>query len=167
MKIILVAAVAADGGIGRANQLLFSDPADQRHLRAVTWGKAVLMGRRTWESLPARFRPLPGRRNVVLTRDAGYDAPGAEVVPSLPAALQRLADAPEVCVLGGGEIYAQALPLADELILTEIGRRFEDADAFFPPVDRAQFEEVQRQPAVAADGTPIAFVTWRRRRAVG
>lgn len=165
LKLILVAAVAADGGIGRRNGLLFTDVADQRHLRAVTLGKPVVMGRKTWLSLPERFRPLPGRRNVVLSRDATFEAPGAETAVSLDEALERLAVEPEVCVLGGAEIYAQALPRADELRLTEVARTWPEADAFFPPVDRALFEEVQRTEAQATDGTLMAFVTYRRRAA--
>jgi dihydrofolate reductase len=163
LKLTLIAAVAADGGIGRGNGLLFTDREDQRHLRARTLGRPVVMGRKTWLSLPERFRPLPGRRNVVLTRDAGFVAPGAETAASLDEALQRLAAEPEVCVLGGAEVYAQALPQADELVLTHIGRRFEGADVFFPPVDPARFVEAERREAEAADGTPLAFVTYRRR----
>jgi len=163
VKLVLIAAVARDGGIGRGNELLFKDPADQQHFRRTTTGHAVLMGRRTWDSLPARWRPLPGRRNMVLSRDAGFAAPGAETAPSLEAALARLADADTVFVMGGADLYAQALPLADELILTEIARVFEGADAFFPAFERTQFDEVERRSATAADGTPLAFVTYRRR----
>lgn len=162
MKLTLVAAVAADGGIGRGNELLFTDAADQRHLRNVTMGKPVVMGRKTWLSLPERYRPLPGRRNVVLSRDPAFVARGAETAPSLHEALARLADAPEVCVLGGAEVYAQALPLADQLVITHVGRRFEGADAFFPAIEAAAFNEVERREAPAADGTPLAFVTYRR-----
>jgi len=164
VKLVLIAAVARDGGIGRGNELLFRDPADQQHFRRTTLGHALLMGRRTWESLPARFRPLPGRRNVVLSRDPGFVAPGAETAPGLDAALARLADADTVFVIGGAELYAQALPLADELVLTEVARTYPDADAFFPAFERAQFEEIERRGASAADGTALAFVTYRRRR---
>jgi len=163
MKISLVAAVARDGAIGRDGDLVFREPADLRHFRTTTSGHAVLMGRRTWDALPAPVRPLPGRRNVVMSRDAGFAAVGAERVPSLEAALALLAGEDIVYVIGGGEIYAQVLPLADELILTEVDRVYEGADAFFPAFDRAQFVEVERREAVAADGTPYAFVTYRRR----
>lgn len=163
MKLTLVAAVAADGGIGRDNTVLFSDPEDLRHLRAVTAGKPVVMGRKTWLSLPERFRPLPGRRNVVLTHDAHFVAAGAETAASLDQALERLNAAPEVCVLGGADVYAQAIAQADELVITHIARRFEGAEAFFPAIDPARFAEVQRREATAADGTPLAFVTYRRR----
>jgi dihydrofolate reductase len=161
VKITLVAALAEDGGIGLGNQLLFTDKADQQHLRAVTMGKPVIMGRKTWLSLPERFRPLPGRRNVVLTRDAHFTAPGAETATSLEVALQRLEGAAEVCVLGGAEVYAQALPWADELQLTHIGKRLA-ADAFFPAFDDTQFAATQRREATAADGTALAFVTYQR-----
>jgi dihydrofolate reductase len=121
-----------------------------------------VMGRRTWQSLPERYRPLPGRRNLVVTRNAGFTAPGAETAPSLEAALARLADADQVFVIGGGELYAAALPCADELVLTEIGREL-PGDTCFPPWDRQRFDEVQRQPGTAADGTPFAIVHYRRR----
>ena len=158
----LIAAVARNGAIGRGNDLLWTDPADQRHFRQTTMGCPVVMGRRTWDSLPTRFRPLPGRRNLVVTRNAGFDAPGAETAPSLEAALARLADVPRVFVIGGGELYALALPLADTLVLTEIDADL-DGDTFFPPVDRALFDETERPPQQAADGTRFAFVTYRRR----
>ncbi len=163
MKLVLIAAVARDGGIGRGDALLFNDPADQRHFRATTMGSPVVMGRRTWLSLPERFRPLPGRRNVVLSREAGFVAAGAEVAASLEAALDRLSDADTVFVMGGAEVYAQALPLADELVLTEVDRSYDGADAFFPAFDRAAFEVVAQEAHRAADGTPFAFVTYRRR----
>ena len=164
MKISLVAAVARNGAIGRGNDLLFRESADQRHFRDTTIGHAVLMGRRTWESLPARFRPLPERRNVLMSRRADYAAPGAEVVPDLEAALALLASEDVVYVIGGGDVYAQVLPLADELVLTEIDRAYDGADTFFPAFDRTRFVEVERRGATAADGTPYAFVTYRRRR---
>ncbi len=107
---------------------------------------------------------MPGRRNVVLSRKAGYAARGAEVVPDLDAALALLAAEDVVYVIGGGAVYAQVLPLADELLLTEVDRIYDGADTFFPAFDRTQFVEVERRGATAADGTPYAFVTCRRRR---
>ncbi len=160
--VTVVAAVARNGTIGRDNALVWSDPQDLRHFRDLTMGCPVVMGRRTWESLPARFRPLPGRRNVVVTRDPHWRADGAEAAASLPQALARLADAPRVFVIGGAQLYALALPLADELVLTEIDADL-DGDARFPPWPRAAFDEVAREPRTAADGTPFAFVTYRRR----
>lgn len=158
----LIAAVARNGAIGRGNELLLVDAVDQRHFRASTMGHPVLMGRRTWDSLPARFRPLPGRRNVVLSRDPALVLPGAEVAASLPAALALCAGAPRVCVIGGAQVYAQALPLADELVLTEIDADL-DGDVFFPPVDAAAFEVADERRQTGASGLPLRFVTYRRR----
>ncbi len=125
-------------------------------------GHPVVMGRRTWESIPDRFRPLPGRRNVVVTRNAAWHADGAERAASLDDALELLDGAPQVFVIGGAELYAAALPLADELLLTEIDVAV-DGDTLFPPFDRAEFEEASREPHVSADGTPFSFVTYVRR----
>lgn len=162
MKLALIAAVARNGAIGRDNELLWKEPLDQRHFAATTRGHAVIMGRRTWESLPPRFRPLPGRRNLVVTRDAGYAAAGAETAASLPAALQRVASDTRVFVIGGAQLYAQALPQADELVLTEIDADLQ-GDAHFPAWDRQAFVEASREAHVGSDGTRFAFVTYRRR----
>lgn len=161
--LVLVAALDRQGAIGRGGELLWQEREDQAHFRRVTMGYPVLMGRKTWDSLPARFRPLPGRRNIVVTRNAAWHADGAERAGSLDAALALVADAQRVCVIGGGELYALALPHADELVLTEIDRAFDGADTFFPRFERAAFAEVDRQGHVAADGTRFAFVTYRRR----
>jgi dihydrofolate reductase len=160
--LVLVAALDRQGAIGRGGELLWQEREDQAHFRRVTMGCPVLMGRKTWDSLPPRFRPLPGRRNIVVTRNAAWHADGAERAGSLDEAL-ALADAQRVCVIGGGELYALALPHADELVLTEIDRAFGGADTFFPRFDRATFAETERQAHVAADGTRFAFVTYRRR----
>lgn len=160
----LIAAVARRGAIGRDNELLWHDSRDQKHFRAATMGCPVLMGRRTWDSLPERFRPLPGRRNIVVTRNAAWRAPGAEVAHTLAEALALVADAPKAFVMGGGQLYAEALPCADELVLTEVDADFE-ADTFFPDWDRSAFTEVQREahPAQAPGEQPFAFVTYLRR----
>jgi dihydrofolate reductase len=160
--LVLVAAVARNGAIGRDNTLLWHEPADQRHFRRLTLGCPVVMGRRTWDSLPARFRPLPGRRNLVVSRDRLLAAPGAEVVASLDAALQRLADAPRVFVIGGAQLYALALPQAEWLELTEIDAELA-GDTFFPAWSRDDFVETARERHVGADGTPFSFVSYRRR----
>lgn len=161
--LVLVAAVDRQRAIGRGGELLWNEREDQAHFRRVTMGCPVIMGRRTWDSLPARFRPLPGRRNVVVTRQAGWHADGAEPAASLDAALALVAEAPRVCVIGGGELYALALPRADELVLTEIDRAFDGADTHFPSFDRAAWHETARDAREAADGTRFAFVTYRRR----
>jgi dihydrofolate reductase len=162
VKLSLIAAVARNGAIGRDNDLLWKEPADQKHFAATTRGHAVVMGRRTWDSLPPRFRPLPGRRNLVITSSVGFEAPGAQTADSLDAALQRLAAEPLVFVIGGAQLYAQALPRVDEMVLTEIDADL-DGDVRFPAWDRQAFAEATREAHVGADGTRFAFVTYRRR----
>ena len=162
MKLSLVAAVARNGVIGRDGGIPWRIPEDMQRFRALTVGHPVVMGRRTWESLPERFRPLPGRRNIVVTRDAGWSSEGTERAGSLEEALELAADAERVFVIGGAAVYASALPLADELALTEIASDVE-GDTFFPAFEPTEFEEVAREPHVAPDGTPFAFVTYRRR----
>jgi dihydrofolate reductase len=166
MELVLIAAVARNGVIGRDNGLVWHEPLDQKHFRAVTMGCPVVMGRKTWESLPQRFRPLPGRRNLVVTRQPGYDAPAAETAASLDAALAALAGAPRVFVIGGAELYALALPLSARLELTEIDADLA-GDTHFPPFAHLGFTEAARTPQVAADGTPFAFVTYTRQAATG
>ena len=160
MTVSLLAAVARTGVIGREGDIPWRLPEDVVHFKNLTTGHAVVMGRRTWDSLPERFRPLPGRRNVVVTRNPEWRADGAERAGSVEEALALLADEPRVFVIGGAEIYAAALPHADELVLTEIDLDVE-GDTFFPEWDPAGFEEVSREGRVAADGTAFAFVTYR------
>jgi dihydrofolate reductase len=120
------------------------------------------MGRRTWDSIPARFRPLPGRRNIVVTRNGRWYGDGAERVGSLEEAVALAGDVPEVFVIGGADLYGAALPFADELLLTEIDAEFA-GDTVFPEVDPAVFEEVEREPHVSGNGMPFAFVRYVRR----
>jgi dihydrofolate reductase len=162
VKLSMIAAVARNGAIGRNNELLWKESADQKHFAATTRGHAVIMGRRTWQSLPPRFRPLPGRRNIVVTRDADFDAPGAETVDSLEAGLQRLSGEALAFVIGGAQLYAQALPHVDEMVLTEINADL-DGDVHFPAWDRQAFVEASREGHVGVDGTRFAFVTYRRK----
>ncbi len=159
----LIAAIDRRHALGRDGALLWRESDDQKHFRRVTMGCPVIMGRKTWDSVPARFRPLPGRRNIVLTRDASWQAVGAERAVSLDAALALVAGADKVFVIGGGELYALALPRADELVLTEIDGTFDGADTFFPAFDRSHFIETAREPRRTADGTHYAFVSYRRR----
>ena len=161
MKLSLVAAIARGGVIGRDGALPWRLPEDMAHFREITLGHPVVMGRRTWDSLPARFRPLPGRRNVVVTRNETWTAEGAERAGSLREALELLGNAPDVFVIGGGELFARALPAVDELLLTEIDLDVA-GDTFFPPWERDAFEEVSRETHVSADGTPFALVTYTR-----
>ena len=163
MKLSLVAAVARNGVIGREGAIPWRIPEDVQRFRALTVGHPVVMGRRTWESLPERFRPLPGRRNIVVTRKPEWAGEGAERAGSLEEALARVADTEHVFVIGGAAVYATALPLADELVLTEIDADVE-GDTFFPAFAPTDFEAVEREQHVSPDGTPFAFVTYRRRR---
>jgi dihydrofolate reductase len=162
VKVSLVAAVARGGVIGRDGGIPWRIPEDARRFRDLTLGHPVVMGRRTWESLPARFRPLPGRRNIVVTRNVDWRAEGAERAGSLAEAL-ALVDGPQAFVIGGAGLYADALPFADELLLTEIELDVA-GDTFFPDWARAEFVEVARSAHVSEDGTPFAFVAYRRRQ---
>jgi dihydrofolate reductase len=154
----LIAAVSRNRAIGKGNALLWHEPEDQKHFRRVTMGCPVIMGRKTWDSLPARFRPLPGRRNIVVTRNALWHADGAEPVASIDAALALLAGTAKAFVIGGAEVYALALPLADELVLTEIDADI-DGDVFFPAFDRARFVESVRETRPG-----FSFVTYKNTR---
>ena len=163
MKLALIAAVARNGVIGLGDGLPWRLPEDLQHLRRATMGCPVIMGRKTWDSLPERFRPLPGRRNIVVTRNPAWRAAGAEQAPSLDAALALAADAARAFVIGGGELYHAALAQAAELVLTEIERDF-DGEARFPDFDRSVFRERSREPHHAAPPNDFdyAFVTYRR-----
>jgi dihydrofolate reductase len=157
-KIILIAAVARNGTIGRGNALLVRLPEDLKRFKRLTLGHPVIMGRKTYESIG---RPLPGRRNIVITRNAAWQADGIETAHSLAEALARTAEAPQVFVIGGGEIYAQALPRADVLELTELDREFE-GDTFFPAWPRERFDEIARETHQAPEGWAYHFVTYQR-----
>lgn len=160
-RLTLIAAVAKNGVIGDGNALPWHLPEDLRHFKALTTGHAVIMGRKTWDSLPKRFRPLPDRLNIVMTRDPSYAAEGATVVHSMVEALAAAADH-NAFVIGGAELYAHALPLADRLELTELAREF-PGDAFFPEVDPADWLETARTTQHAAAGFDFDFVSYARR----
>lgn len=161
MILSVIAAVARNGTIGKDNALLWRLPEDLQFFKRTTLGCPVIMGRKTWDSIG---RPLPGRRNIVVTRNAQWTAPGAETVPSLADALALIRDVAKVFVIGGAQIYAQALPQADEVILTEIDRDF-DGDTFFPAWDRRAFDEVAREThrAPPPNDFDYAFVVYRRK----
>ena len=158
-KIYLIAAVASNGVIGRNGAMPWRLPEDLKHFKRITLGHPVIMGRRTWESLGKK--PLPDRENIVITRSTGYEAPGAAVASSLDAALALCADEPLAFVIGGGEIYSAAMPLASGLVITEIQRDY-DGDARFPEYERSRWKESQREGHVAADGTKFDFVLYER-----
>ncbi len=156
--ISLVVAMAQNGVIGANGRIPWHLPDDLKWFRKVTMGKPVLMGRKTYESIPPRFRPLPGRQNIVLTRQPDYEAPGAQVVHSVADALRAAAGAPELMVAGGAELYRLLLPQADRLFLTLIAADFV-GDAFFPAYDAAEWVEQWRQEH-AADARHAVPFTW-------
>lgn len=156
--IALIAALSANGCIGIQGRLPWHLPEDLARFKALTLGKAVLMGRKTWESIPDRFRPLPQRTNVVISRSTGYDAPpGVSVFSSVDDALIALADQ-DVYVIGGAQIYAQTIDRSDRLILTRVDR-IVTGDTFFPEISPQQWSEVLREPHEG-----FAFVTYERVR---
>ena len=162
MTLALIAAVAANGVIGRDGRLPWRLPEDLRRFRELTTGHAIVMGRRTWESLA---RALPGRQNIVVTRNASYRAAGADVVTSIEDALGAVVyPSPPFCI-GGGEIYRAALPYATTAYVTEIARAF-DGDATFPVLDPKAWLETAREahPPAGDRDFAYAFVTYERRR---
>lgn len=168
IEVVLIVAVAENGVIGAKGTIPWRVRADVQRLKTMTMGKPVVMGRKTFESLP---KPLPGRTNIVVTRDPNYRAAGAVVTSSfadahaiaLGDALRR--SATEVAVLGGAEIYAQWMDGADRLEVTEVHTK-PPGDTFFPAIDPAQWEEVARirNPATANDSADYSYVTYRRRK---
>jgi dihydrofolate reductase len=156
-RLNLIVAWARNGVIGRGGTLPWHLPEDLRHFKATTLGHPIVMGRRTWESIG---RALPGRRSIVLTRNPAWSAPGGETASSLAQALQMCEGAAEVFVIGGAELFAQALPLAQRLFVTEIDADFE-GDTFFPPTDPAAWRETSRQHLAPQPGRPFGmdFIT--------
>jgi dihydrofolate reductase len=168
-EIFFVLAVAENGVIGRNNEIPWRLKADMQRFRALTLGKPVVMGRKTFLSLK---RPLPGRTNIVMTRDPNFSAPGAVVTTSAAAALEGArGDAlrravSEIAVIGGADVYAQLLDRADRLEITEVHAQ-PDGDTRFAPPDPAIWQETARERHVAAagDSADFSYVTWRRRHA--
>lgn len=158
MKINLIFARAANGVIGKDGTMPWHLPEDLAHFKRLTQGWPVIMGRKTWDSLPARFRPLPGRSNIVITRQANWQHAGAEPVASLHAALERCKASAEVWVIGGAQIYAQAEPLADRAEVTEIDAEFE-GDAF-APVLGTHWRETSREQHLSSNGLKFSFVSY-------
>lgn len=165
MSIALIWAQTLDGVIGVENTLPWRLPEDQARFRALTTGHPVIMGRATWESLPERFRPLPGRENVVLSRRPGYVAEGATVAPTLADALALVGDR-DVWVIGGGAVYEAAIARADRLEVTEVDAVLA-GDTYAPVVD-GEWEVVERVPAAGwctstgPDGLRYRFLTYER-----
>jgi dihydrofolate reductase len=155
----IIVARARNGVIGHRNQLPWHLPEDLAHFRRTTMGHTILMGRKTWDSIG---RVLPGRQMVVITRGHPPLPAGVRRAASLAQAIADNADEAELFVIGGGEIYAAALPIADRIVMTEVDLAPE-GDASFPHPDPTDWQETDRRPEVAADGTRYAFVTFVRR----
>lgn len=159
-KITLIAAVAANGCIGANNTMPWHIPEDFAFFKHYTLGKPVVMGRKTWDSLPKK--PLPGRRNIVITRQHAWQAEGAETAADIQAALALLANAAEIVIMGGAQIYAQTLPLATDLRLTEV-HLAATGDAFFPALEAGRWQEVCRSVHTSAhNGTAFDWVHYQR-----
>jgi dihydrofolate reductase len=150
MKLSIIVAAAANGVIGRDNQLPWHLPADLRHFKQTTMGKPILMGRKTWESIG---RPLPGRTNIVITRDSDYSAAGCVVVNSIDEALTAAGSQDEIMVIGGAELYRQVLPRTDSVYLTRIHEDFE-GDTVFPELSTSEWREVERADQQPDENNP-------------
>ena len=159
----LIYARARNGVIGKNNTLPWHLPEDLAHFKATTLGQPVIMGRKTWDSLPPKFRPLPGRLNIVVTRQTQWHAEGAQVAHSLEQALAHCPASAFAWVIGGADIYAQALPLAQRVVVTEIDADF-DGDAFAPALG-PEWQEQQRETHTSSNGLPFSFVTLVRHTA--
>ncbi|MBC7803594.1 MAG: dihydrofolate reductase [Candidatus Parcubacteria bacterium] len=157
-RIYLLAAVAKNGVIGANGRMPWHLPEDLKHFRSLTLGHPVIMGRRTWESLG---KPLPGRENIVISRRPGFEAPGASVAASLEAAIALCTGEPVAFVIGGAEIYAIALPIADGVVLTEIHREYE-GDTHFPDFDRKSWRAVQKETHTSGEGVRFDFVRYEK-----
>jgi dihydrofolate reductase len=159
-RINLIYARAANGVIGKDGVMPWHLPEDLAHFKQLTHGCPVIMGRKTWDSLPAKFRPLPGRINIVITRNAEWQADGAQRAGSLEEALAQAGNAAEIWVIGGAQIYAQAEPLARRAEVTEIDADF-DGDAYAPTLGPA-WREAARSAHVSAKGQAFSFVSLER-----
>lgn len=156
----LIWAQAHQRVIGKDGVMPWHLPEDLAHFKRTTLSHPVVMGRKTWDSLPPRFRPLPGRDNIVITRQPDWHENGAQRSTSLREALQKCENSTQIWVIGGAQIYAQALPLADEVVVTEIDADF-DGDAFAPALG-PEWRELRRETHRSGSGLAFAFVTYVR-----
>lgn len=154
MKISMIAAMGENREIGLHNKLLWNLPADMKHFRQTTMGKPIIVGRKTYESFGAK--PLPGRLNIVISRDASYSGNGATLVTSIDEALQAAGDCDEVMIIGGASFYQQLLPKADCLYLTLVHAQFE-ADSYFPEINYSEWREVSREDHQADEKNPYGY----------
>ena len=157
--ISMIVARSRNHVIGRDNQMPWKISADLQFFKRVTMGHPVIMGRKTWESLG---RPLPGRRNIVVSRNASYQATGGELVGSLDEALKSLSEFPRVFVIGGEQLFTQAFPKADRLYITEIDIDIEGGDTFFEVPNESDWKEVERTPGSEGD-VNFSFITLERK----
>lgn len=158
-QITLIVAYSRNRAIGKDNQLPWRLPGDLAHFKRHTVGHPIIMGRKTWESLG---RPLPGRTNIVVSRKSEGNFTGAVLVTSLDAALDQVKANSEAFIIGGAQIYADALPVVDRILATEVHADIE-GDAFFPELDAQRWVETERQPQPAENGLNYDFVEYRRR----
>ena len=161
-RINLIYARAANGVIGKDGAMPWHLPEDLAHFKRLTQGWPVIMGRKTWDSLPPRFRPLPGRTNVVISRQPAWKEAGAQPAASLENALHLCSQSEEVWVIGGAQIFAQAERLADRIELTEIAQDF-DGDTLAPPL-AAEWSEAARENHVSSSGLKFSFVTYHKQQ---
>ncbi len=157
--ISMIVARSRNHVIGRDNQMPWKISADLQFFKRVTMGHPVIMGRKTWESIG---RPLPGRRNIIVSRNSAYEATGGELVGSLDEALNSLSDFPRVFVIGGEQLFTQAFPKADRLYITEIDMDVEGGDTFFEVPNKSDWKEVERTPGSEGDIT-FSFITLERK----
>lgn len=155
----IIVAADQDNGIGIANTLPWRLPEDLAHFKRLTTGHAIIMGRKTFDSIG---RPLPNRRNIVITRNTDWRADGVEAAASLEAAGKLVAGDAQAFIIGGAQIYRQALDFVDEVVLTRVGGRFQ-CDAHFPALPADLWQETAREDHVSAEGLPYAFITLRRK----
>lgn len=157
MIISIIAAIGKNRELGRDNKLLWHIPEDMKRFRTLTKGQTVIMGRKTYESLPSKFRPLPDRINIVISRDGNYHNKGIEVCTSIDAAIKKAKEYGRgIFIIGGAQIYALAIEYADKLFLTQVDRSYPDADAFFP--DFSRFKTVISQESNISGNLQFKFI---------
>jgi dihydrofolate reductase len=167
MNISIIVAVGSNRAIGKNNSLIWHLPADMKFFKEKTTGHCIITGRKNYESIPEKFRPLPNRTNIIVTRQANYNAPGAIITSSLQEAIEKakqISDQ-EIFIIGGGDIFRQSLHLTDTIYLTEIDQAF-DADVFFPELDAHDWQEVERVKGKQDEKNnyPFSFVTYKRKK---
>ena len=161
--ISIIVAVSDDWGIGKNNELLWHIPEDLKRFKRLTLGKCVIMGKKTWESLPRK--PLPDRKNIVLTDIPDECIDCSFTAYSIPDALSKCEKDQEVFVIGGGSVYRQFMPAADRLYITHVHKKA-PADIYFPKIDRRKWKVIEREECISEDETkiPYSYVIYERRR---